>query len=199
MSTLIDNMGLIKKLSRTVWNRLSAFSSDLEYSDLEQEACRIYIKAEEQFNKNSRAKFSTYASDAILNRLNFIADVAIQKAKFEQIACYDDEESVSFEAQVERLISDCEPIEIELSRQDIYEGTANGLTPIASILFRETFTPSDKILKEFRAREQALREQGRARTGYFYMNTVAEFLVRSGISSQAVNRAKREIINLGKT
>jgi hypothetical protein len=53
------------------------------------------------------------------------------------------------------------------------------------------------MLGEFRKREALAKTLGKIKSGYFYMDSVIDFLARRGISAKSLKTAKKEIISLG--
>lgn len=198
MTALQDNIGLVHKITRRVWGRAASFCSDMDYEDFFQEAQRTFLKAESGFDATRGVRFSTYISGAIMNRLNFIADEAIQSSRYEVRSSAMTSSDEDHGEMMERISPDDRTLETEFEQERLFDSILNRLSPVARIMFRETFKPSNKMIQEFQAKEALMRKLGKPKLGYFYLNTVAEFLIRNGMSEKAVKNARREILNLGE-
>lgn len=199
MSSLAENMGLVHKMAKKVWGRVAAFDTSLEYEDLFQEAQAVYVKAETGFDPQRAVKFSTYASQAILHRLNYLADTAIQEARFEVSSLQKDKDGNDveiFELMEQTLAPST--FEDDVIKSDYLGKIFEKLSPVAKVLFRETYFPSELMINQFRAKEAYLKKIGKSRKRYFYLNTVAEFLLKGGLSEESVNKAKRDILAIGE-
>lgn len=187
MSNIRDNIGTVKKVAGQVWSRVGKFNTPLEYCDLEQEALHTYIKAESEWDSEHGSKKNTYIVQSITNRLNFIADQYIQQSIYE----VNDLESSNFE----RVYGESDDILNSL----YIEKVLDCLSPVARILFKETYAPSEKMLALFRRKEETASKNGKRKSGYFYMNCVVDFLVSNGLSKDTVKSAREEIVNLGRS
>lgn len=189
MPSLLENEGLVHKLTYMVWQRLAPFASDMEYEDLYQEATEAYLKAESEFDEARGFKFSTYVSGVILNRLNFISDTAIQKRRHESnSSCLSDTFDLShFPSQESWGKTEQRMIDV-----------MSCLSPVAKVLFRETYMPSDRTILEFRRVEKLNKAKGKRRHGYFYLNIVSELIIKLGMDRSEVEKSRKELLSLGK-
>lgn len=191
MTNIGENMGTVRKVTSQVWSRVSRFDTPLDYSDLEQEACHAYIKAEAEWDSKLGTKMNTYITQAIKNRLNFVADEFIQQSVYEK-------NDFTSEEGIFDLVNNhaCESEEIDHDLD--FEFVSSTLSPVAKVIFKETFAPSEKMISVFQTKEKEAFKAGKRRSGYFYMNCVGNFLIENGLSKMIVTNAKKEIIELGK-
>lgn len=80
--TEVVNMRLINHVVGKVYSRARLVGVDRE--DLMQEAAMTYLNCKKTFQKGRGAKFETYATCSMINRLNYLIDQAKQVAKFEE-------------------------------------------------------------------------------------------------------------------
>lgn len=187
MSSVHDNMGLIHSIARKVWGRLAPFARDIEYEDLVQEGIRAYVRAENNFKEGKGAKLSTYASNAIMNRLNFVADTAINSARQE----------LRIEGDFFDMVEDATEFNVE--NEEILRASMAQLSKLGALILRESVAPSDKMLEHFRQCESNAREEGRSVSGYFHMNAVADYIRKAGIEEALIVKAIKQVKQLGRS
>ena len=188
MSSVHDNMGLVHSIARKVWGRLAPFARDIEYEDLVQEGVNAYVRAESQFKEGKGVKLSTYASSAIMNHLNFVADTAINAARQELRVEGD------FFDMVEEGTT-----EFHVENGEILRASMAQLSRLGALILKESVAPSDKMLEHFRQCESNAREEGRSISGYFHMNAVADYIRKAGIGEARIVEAIKQVKQLGRS
>lgn len=196
-----DHLGLIHKLARRGWGRLTSANVFVDFEDVVQEMSLTYVKAVEKYDPEYGVTFSAYLGRAIWNQFNKVAekmiDTQVELKMTSLDAMSSNTDGDDFDV-LESIESDELSPEQYVDAMQQFRKNLQSLGPAAKFIVSKLINPSQDLVDalDLAQREAAIKRQNGQRACAPREITIAFIAKHYQLDTKQVAKARKNLTDI---